>query len=782
MKTTIHRFTQKASMFAAFAAAAIYFCPTSARAVNYAGNGNTGFGGTIGNGILTLTDDGTNISGHLTFGGGFNDTLVLYVDTGVAGGFTSTTNFSDQGDGTRKAISGVDGGNRSALAFTNGFTPKYALGISSGFGGLWQLASGGNNSLPFVTSLGYNNGNGNFSIPGTALGLTNGVARSLKIFGTYISQSAYRSTEAIAGNINGPFGQGWNQFFQTAWATYNFATPPPPTYPVKFSVDMASQIASGAFVPASDSVYCGGSFQTNPFAFGSFPLVRVGTSSIYTNTYADANPTNTIEQFKFQFISVANSTTNYDDDLNRQFTLKSGGQVVPLVYFNYAFPSPSATTNFVTFSVDMGPQVFLGNFDPSTMTVQALGTFTSPKWTAGFILTNNPNAANTNIYTGVVADGNYPGGFEQFKFVIATNGGDLRYENFQGGANRIFFTPTNSGVMPLAYFNGISSYGSTPITFQVDMTVPLASGLLNPGNGDTVSAAGTFQTNQWTPAVFTLDPLPGNPNIYKGTYIDRNQPSSGELFKFQINAGGVTPTWESSPDRTFLLGSTAFTNPLVYWSNLNPVDTTPSATTVTFSVNMTNAFDSFGFPFDPDNDIVMVDGDFQNPNWAVMSHATEPLISSIYSSYVLSRAGSSLIYTGTFTVSGGNALEVHYKYGIYHDTANLNTNIDNEAGFGLNHTRFIRGNGTYNFPVDTFGQTRTDLPGATEPSFGNLAIGQKSGGNFPISWLGRRGVRLQYSTNLANATWVDLNSTDTSSSTNWPATTAPRYFRLVKPQ
>ena len=45
-------------------------------AATYSGNGNTGFGGPIGLGSLTLSDNGTTISGTLTKGpNGFNDAL-----------------------------------------------------------------------------------------------------------------------------------------------------------------------------------------------------------------------------------------------------------------------------------------------------------------------------------------------------------------------------------------------------------------------------------------------------------------------------------------------------------------------------------------------------------------------------------------------------------------------------------------------------------------------------------------------------------------------------------
>src|SRR5439155_17339968 len=143
----------------AFGASIFALC-LSVLAADYSGNGKNGFGGPIGQGSLTLTDDGTTISGTLTrgAGGGFNDALVLYVDS-VPGGFSDTSGFADGADGLRKAISGFDGGgNRSVLTFS-GMLPDYAIALgpsSDNFGGLWQLANGGGNSLPFVSSVNLN--------------------------------------------------------------------------------------------------------------------------------------------------------------------------------------------------------------------------------------------------------------------------------------------------------------------------------------------------------------------------------------------------------------------------------------------------------------------------------------------------------------------------------------------------------------------------------------------------------------------------------------------------
>ena len=207
---------------------------TQASAATYAGNGNTGFGGPIGLGSLSLTDDGTTLTGTFTKGtGSFSDVLVLYIDSG-AGGFSSTSGFADTGDGLRKAISGYDGSNRSLMTFATGFLPDYAIALgpaSDNFGGLWQLADGGANSLNFVSSVSLSpTGTSSsptytFSLSLASIGVTPGNA--FELFGTYISNSGYRSTEAIVGDDTGV--QGWNPFSQTSFGTYTTTPIPEPS-------------------------------------------------------------------------------------------------------------------------------------------------------------------------------------------------------------------------------------------------------------------------------------------------------------------------------------------------------------------------------------------------------------------------------------------------------------------------------------------------------------------------------------------------------------------------
>jgi hypothetical protein len=207
---------------------------TSAFATNYSGNGNSGFGGPIGLGSLTLTDNGTTLSGIINKGpNGFNDVLVIYIDS-VTGGFSDTSGFADGNDGLRKAISGFDGGaNRSLMTFTSGFLPDYALALgpsSDSFGGLWSLANGGGNSLGFVSSANLTptgtsgNSTYSFSISLASIGITPG--NSFGLFGTYISNSGYRSDEGLPGSATG--SQGWNSFTQTSFGTYTVAPVPEP--------------------------------------------------------------------------------------------------------------------------------------------------------------------------------------------------------------------------------------------------------------------------------------------------------------------------------------------------------------------------------------------------------------------------------------------------------------------------------------------------------------------------------------------------------------------------
>jgi hypothetical protein len=217
--------------------ATFFVAASAALAASYPGNGASGFGGAAGQGSFSLTDNGTTLSGTITKGpGSFNDVLVIYFDS-VGGGFTDTSTFADGADGLRKAISGFDGGaNRSVLTMPAGFTADYAIALgpaADNFGGLWQLAAGGNNSLIFVKDLGLSpigtatSANYSFSFNFADIGLAPNSGASFKMIGSYISNTGFRSDESLPGNVSVD-AQGYNPATGTASVTYTSAAVPEP--------------------------------------------------------------------------------------------------------------------------------------------------------------------------------------------------------------------------------------------------------------------------------------------------------------------------------------------------------------------------------------------------------------------------------------------------------------------------------------------------------------------------------------------------------------------------
>jgi hypothetical protein len=206
----------------------------NALATTYLGNGSSAWNGAIGLGSLTLTDDGTTLSGSLTTGGGLGgNAFVLYLQT-AGGGFSTTSGFNDNGDQLRSALSQYGGvGSQSILNFSSGFAPNYAISLQpdSGinFGGIWQLANGGANSQIFDTSINLTPtgsdaaGTYNFSFNLSSIGITAG--QSFELFGIQVSATGYSSPEALGGTLSGANGYGGTQT-ELAFSTYTTVPEP----------------------------------------------------------------------------------------------------------------------------------------------------------------------------------------------------------------------------------------------------------------------------------------------------------------------------------------------------------------------------------------------------------------------------------------------------------------------------------------------------------------------------------------------------------------------------
>ncbi|MFM1902701.1 MAG: hypothetical protein RLZZ440_601 [Planctomycetota bacterium] len=184
----------------------------------FAGNQNTSFGGAVGTGSLQVSNDALGaINFTYTRGSSnFDNAIVIYIDS-EAGGATSTSGFIDTGDGLRRAISGLDGSNRSTLNFTSGFEADYAIALNNSFAGLWSLSNSAN--FPFKTSAGLTPSSATqteasytFGISAADIGLVANSGGAFSFFSSYISESAYRSVETFGASYTGAPTAGWTTF------------------------------------------------------------------------------------------------------------------------------------------------------------------------------------------------------------------------------------------------------------------------------------------------------------------------------------------------------------------------------------------------------------------------------------------------------------------------------------------------------------------------------------------------------------------------------------------
>jgi hypothetical protein len=188
----------------------------------YYGNGSTTAGGTVGNGRLSLTDNGTTVSGTFYRGTvGFQLNLVLYIDS-VSGGFVDTTQFSDSADALRTSISGyyASGSSRATAYFAPGFTADYAiaLGVNGpNKGNLYHLVPGSNGSMELIRSVNLSpNGSPNastftFNFNLADIGLPAGSGNFFKMESSYISSGAFRELESFE-SLTGTRGLGTVNF------------------------------------------------------------------------------------------------------------------------------------------------------------------------------------------------------------------------------------------------------------------------------------------------------------------------------------------------------------------------------------------------------------------------------------------------------------------------------------------------------------------------------------------------------------------------------------------
>ena len=219
----------------------------------YPGNTDTSHGGEVGNGSLTLKDNGITVSGTFTRGGGapFDGDLVLFIDC-APGGFSSTSTFTDNSGELTRAISGLNefGTKRSTANFASGFTADYAIALGLNPGGvIYHLAQ--TDSGPVLEYLGSAylsprdspiSATYTFSFDWQTIGLPNSRTNFFKFETVYATQFGANSKESFE-SVGGSSGWG---------GTLNFSN-----YDV-YGVDPVPEMTSAALVVFGGILLIGG--------------------------------------------------------------------------------------------------------------------------------------------------------------------------------------------------------------------------------------------------------------------------------------------------------------------------------------------------------------------------------------------------------------------------------------------------------------------------------------------------------------------------------------------
>ena len=289
---------------------------------------------------------------------------------------------------------------------------------------------------------------------------------------------------------------------------------------IKFQVDMSEEIELGHFHPATgDTVVIAGSFQGwspsagIPWVLTNDPTIRVTNnnftppvieSNVYTAVetvtlnarYSGVAATNCAENFKYVEMPGYNWDSpiypNSDSGGNRFFTEFS--QTLPLVSFN---DTPYAPEAQVTLNLDMSTVI---KYDPYYVpgSVAVWGTFNG--WAAGIPLTNNPAAANPNLFTAVTPMGEGASLIYQFRYTNSfLNGWVYDYSSdqvYNDSDRRTLTLPITATVLytnlPTVYFNDLAPNDVLPVATPVQFTVNMTGAVETNGNSFSTSADGLY--------------------------------------------------------------------------------------------------------------------------------------------------------------------------------------------------------------------------------------------------------------------------------------------------
>ena len=388
-------------------------------------------------------------------------------------------------------------------------------------------------------------------------------------------------------NITGPDAgyeivpSGNNRAWNTSKTVGGTVAPPMPFYGdsgaqvtnyITFQVDMSQAINLGQFTNGTANSWVElrgslngwtGASNNTEYATGTYPdsigivltnnpsivvtnANNILTTNVYQCTVAETGSPWSAQDFKFVIqpgtLWDSPSAVNSDGGGNRFYQTNPNNNnnvVLPLVNFADQSFAPLCS---VTFSVDMsGPAQYDSGYDPTTVRVD--GTFNG--WGADLVLTNNPAAANTNIFSGSTVVGQ--GSAQQYQYRYNSSGNTV-YDHYQGNlggqGNRLFTASVaQTDVLPTVFFNDTPAtyYLNAPITvtFTVNMNGAIGTDGTVWNSADDVFVNGPWPAWQaWSALVLSYQLTEeGNSGIYTATVtLPAGQGVLNSLtYKYSIN-------------------------------------------------------------------------------------------------------------------------------------------------------------------------------------------------------------------------------------------------------
>ena len=381
-----------------------------------------------------------------------------------------------------------------------------------------------------------------------------------------------------------------------------------------------------------------------------------------------------------------------------------------------------------TFTVDMSVQRQLGNFDPAKNIVVMRGSFENEAYPNADDWKGNefhlwPNKDNPDLYSVTIPIVASAIGQElEYKFVIEDSANWVNFEtqsgNWESIGNRKF-TPVDGGdSLAAVFFNDQSAIGQTAnVTFQADMSDLISKGWFDPAT-DTLRVLGGF--NGWAESNdYMLKPSLFNPSLYTLT-VALTAPA-GTDFEWKFRAAPhehfLDGGWEGGGNHKFTFtGADLTLEPIKPNLGYAGVDL-PFDITVQFSVDVNGATETFhNKPFHNIKSVWMKGDKPELGAWggSWTFDDTVNVMVRLYDDGTTkgdATAGDG-IWTTQVTFPKGSKSALLYKYSIVADGVDtLNGGVsylDNEAGFGVNHSLVIPITSTfYAAPTDTFGSLRT---------------------------------------------------------------------------